>query len=267
MLRQRPQGVRRSARAAALLVACGAGLLHTGSRSWVPTLTGQRRAAVTAAILGCVLPSLDSQPADAFPNQLYESDVPANKKKPGKYPSGLGAYPRKEGQLPDLNGCGKAPNCFSSAATSEFNTFKFAPEIEEAHQLEPWRYTGASKAEAFADVEKVVRAYPVGQKGIDVGGFQVKKADGEKGYLYAQFESGRLGYIDDVEFLVRPDGGDGQAGELRVRSASRQGFLDFGVNAKRLNRIAEDLSKLPGGRWKAQQLTNERYPSYIAQNR
>ena len=28
--------------------------------------------------------------------------------------------------------CGKAPNCFSSAATSEFNTFKFAPEIEEA---------------------------------------------------------------------------------------------------------------------------------------
>ena len=52
-----------------------------------------------------MLPSLESQPADAFPNQLYESDVPANKKKPGKYPSGLGAYPRKEGELPDLNGC------------------------------------------------------------------------------------------------------------------------------------------------------------------
>ena len=33
MLRQRPQGVRRSARATALLVACAAGLLHTGSRS------------------------------------------------------------------------------------------------------------------------------------------------------------------------------------------------------------------------------------------
>ena len=32
----------------------------------------------------------------------------------------------------------------------------------------------SDEAEAFADVEKVVRAYPVGQKGIDVGGFQVR---------------------------------------------------------------------------------------------
>eukprot|EP00420_Gonyaulax_spinifera_P034784 CAMPEP_0197879556 /NCGR_PEP_ID=MMETSP1439-20131203/7613_1 /TAXON_ID=66791 /ORGANISM="Gonyaulax spinifera, Strain CCMP409" /LENGTH=306 /DNA_ID=CAMNT_0043499067 /DNA_START=62 /DNA_END=980 /DNA_ORIENTATION=+ len=221
-----------------------------------------RRALLAASIIGGASALLPADRAHAFKNRLYE--VP-QKKSPGKQPSNLGAVPRSPGAPPDLAGCGRAPNCFSSAAASEFNSFRFAPEVEKAHQLEPWRYSSGGAAAALADLERVVSAYPPGQKGIDGGGFQIIKVDKELGYLYAQFESIKVGYIDDVELLVRSDN-DGKGGEVRVRSASRQGFLDFGVNAKRLIRIATDLNALEGGRWSVPLITNERYPDYIQQN-
>lgn len=40
----------------------------------------------------------------------------------------------------------------------------------------------------------------------------------------------------------------GGAGSVKVRSASRVGYSDYGVNAKRLNRIAEDLVALDSWR-------------------
>jgi uncharacterized protein (DUF1499 family) len=53
-----------------------------------------------------------------------------------------------------------------------------------------------------------------------------------------QFESLKNGYIDDVEFAHINDKGNNA---VQVRSSSRIGYLDFGVNAKRLNYIAQDL--------------------------
>ena len=44
-------------------------------------------------------------------------------------------------------------------------------------------------------------------------------------YLYVQFESRRRGYIDDVEFLLAD-------GTMQLRTSSRLGYLDLGVNAK-----------------------------------
>ena len=44
----------------------------------------------------------------------------------------------------------------------------------------------------------------------------------------------KKGYIDDVEFAVRD-------GLVEVRSGSRVGQTDLGVNARRLNYIAEEL--------------------------
>ena len=69
-----------------------------------------------------------------------------------------------------------------------------------------------------------------GQNGIDGGGFQViaQRASTEGAYLYVQFESLRKGYIDDMEFAV-------QDGRVNVRTSSRLGYLDLGVNAKRYN--------------------------------
>ena len=54
-------------------------------------------------------------------------------------------------------------------------------------------------------------------------------------YLYAEFRSRLLGFVDDVELLR-------QGGVLHVRSASRLGRRDFGVNRKRV----EALRKLLG---------------------
>ena len=50
------------------------------------------------------------------------------------------------------------------------------------------------------------------------------------------------GYIDDFElaYLEQKD----VANEVQVRSSSRVGYLDVGVNGKRLNYIAKDLREL-----------------------
>lgn len=51
-------------------------------------------------------------------------------------------------------------------------------------------------------------------------------------YLYAEFSSKWLGFVDDVEFYL-----DEAAGLIHVRSASRLGGRDFGVNRKRIEAI------------------------------
>ena len=52
------------------------------------------------------------------------------------------------------------------------------------------------------------------------------------GYLYAEFTTRWLRFVDDVEFLV-----DEKAAVIQVRSASRLGRRDFGVNRERIETI------------------------------
>jgi creatinine amidohydrolase len=54
----------------------------------------------------------------------------------------------------------------------------------------------------------------------------------EPGYLYAEFETRWLRFVDDVEFLL-----DAPAGVIHVRSASRLGRKDLGVNRKRIEEL------------------------------
>jgi uncharacterized protein (DUF1499 family) len=56
-------------------------------------------------------------------------------------------------------------------------------------------------------------------------------------YLHATFATSLMGFVDDVEFLL--DAGDGSNAQPRVmvRSASRLGKSDLGVNAKRVERL------------------------------
>ena len=51
-------------------------------------------------------------------------------------------------------------------------------------------------------------------------------------YMRVEFTSRILRYIDDVEFLHDENGG-----VTHVRSASRVGFTDLGVNRKRVEKI------------------------------
>ncbi len=59
--------------------------------------------------------------------------------------------------------------------------------------------------------------------------------DEKPDYLYAEFRSKLLGFVDDFELLQ-------QGGVLHVRSASRLGRRDFGVNRKRVEALRKLLS-------------------------
>ena len=57
-------------------------------------------------------------------------------------------------------------------------------------------------------------------------------------YLYAEFTSRIMGFVDDVEFLFDP-----AASVVHVRSASRIGRSDLGVNRKRIEAIRAAISQ------------------------
>jgi uncharacterized protein (DUF1499 family) len=57
-------------------------------------------------------------------------------------------------------------------------------------------------------------------------------------YLYVEFASKLMGFVDDVEFFFDPS-----AKVIQVRSASRLGKSDLGVNRKRVELIREKLKE------------------------
>lgn len=56
-------------------------------------------------------------------------------------------------------------------------------------------------------------------------------------YLRAEFTSSLMGFVDDVEFYLDLD-----ENAIQVRSASRLGESDLGVNRKRIETIRETLT-------------------------
>jgi len=65
-----------------------------------------------------------------------------------------------------------------------------------------------------------------------VEGMGAKVVKSEPGYLYAQFTTRLMKYVDDVEFWFDP-----AANVIQVRSASRVGRGDLGVNRKRIEAV------------------------------
>ncbi|MDA0280171.1 MAG: DUF1499 domain-containing protein [Proteobacteria bacterium] len=55
-------------------------------------------------------------------------------------------------------------------------------------------------------------------------------------YLYAEFTSSLMGYVDDVEFLY-----DAASNTTHIRSASRVGYSDMGANRGRVEAIRSQL--------------------------
>ena len=64
-----------------------------------------------------------------------------------------------------------------------------------------------------------------------------KVVQANSGYLYVQFTSRMLKFVDDTEFWFDPQGG-----VIQVRSASRLGRKDFGVNRARIEAIRARLA-------------------------
>ena len=57
-------------------------------------------------------------------------------------------------------------------------------------------------------------------------------------YLYVEYASALAGFVDDVEFYFPLDGNI-----IHVRSASRLGYSDFGVNRGRIETIRARLAQ------------------------
>ena len=77
-------------------------------------------------------------------------------------------------------------------------------------------------------------------KGIVEGMDGAKLITNAPDYLYAQYTTPLMKYIDDVEFWFDP-----ATNVIQVRSASRLGKSDFGMNRKRIDAVRAALVAAP----------------------
>jgi uncharacterized protein (DUF1499 family) len=127
----------------------------------------------------------------------------------GRPPANLGV---KDGRLAL---CPRSPNCVASQGDPSDATHFVAPIAIKGDAQAGWR--------ALRDA---------------VAGTERTKIVVEKdGYLRAEFTSKLIGFVDDVEFLL-----DAGARAIHVRSASRLGYRDFGVNRARIETVRAQLA-------------------------
>ena len=127
----------------------------------------------------------------------------------GKRPSNLGVNDGK------LAPCPNTPNCVCSQDT------------DAGHKIEPLTYN-STPAEAIANLKQVIQSMPKAQIITE-----------NTNYLYAEFTSALMGFVDDVEFYL-----DDSAKVIHVRSASRLGKSDLGVNRNRIEAIRTKLKEI-----------------------
>ena len=113
--------------------------------------------------------------------------------------------------------CPKAPKCVSTQSE------------DERHRMEPLSYNG-SLGEARDRILDIVQG---------MEGFRVVTV--ETNYLYVQFRSKGLGFIDDVDFYF-----DGKRKIIHFRSSARFGYYDLKVNRNRMEYIADEFTRLTG---------------------
>lgn len=111
----------------------------------------------------------------------------------------------RNGKLPP---CPDSPNCVSSQSP------------DKRHFVEPIHYDGTGQ-QALDRLNAVLR----GMKRCRV----VTVGDND---IHAEFTSAFFRFVDDVEFHIEND-----AKMIHIRSASRVGYSDFGVNRARMEKI------------------------------
>lgn len=104
--------------------------------------------------------------------------------------------------------CPDTPNCVSSQAP------------DRAHRIEPLPL-GGTPEEALGRLREIIEAMP-----------RAVVEQVEDGRLKARFRSLVFGFVDDLELAADP-----AAGVIHVRSGSRVGYSDLGVNRRRVEEI------------------------------
>lgn len=106
-----------------------------------------------------------------------------------------------------LKACPDRPSCVCST------------DDRERHAIAPLAIPDAHKTAPLAGLAAVVQAMP-----------RTHILEQSDAYLHATFTSRLFRFVDDVEFLL-----DGDV--VHVRSVSRKGYSDLGVNRKRVEAI------------------------------
>lgn len=125
----------------------------------------------------------------------------------GRRPTDLGVRDGKLKPAPS------SPNCVNSQAQ------------DPAHAIAPLSYSTTPEA-ALKAIADIVRNTP-----------RTRIVSQTNDYLYAEYESVLMGFVDDVEFWL-PSGQK----IVHVRSASRLGYSDLGVNRKRIEDVRSRLT-------------------------
>lgn len=113
-----------------------------------------------------------------------------------------------------LGPCPASPNCVSSEAE------------DDAHRVEPLRLA-APAARAWRVAQEEVAALP---------GARIVEQTPD--YLRAECSSALFGFVDDLELQLRAD-----EGVIALRSASRVGHGDMGVNRGRVDTLRAALAQ------------------------
>lgn len=100
------------------------------------------------------------------------------------------------------------------------NTVSSTVDKNDKHYIAPIAFTGDA-ATAWKKLSAIVHASPR---------VRVVKEDAQ--YLYAEFSSAAMGFVDDTEFAL-----DAKASAIHVRSGARLGIRDFDVNRNRIEAI------------------------------
>ncbi|NNJ94863.1 MAG: DUF1499 domain-containing protein [Halobacteria archaeon] len=108
----------------------------------------------------------------------------------------------------DLPPCPASPNCVSSQAGNS------------GQRVEPFAFT-MHPDKALARLKQVLQEAP-----------RTTIVAEEGSYLHAEARSFLFRFVDDVEFKMDTDNR-----VIHVRSASRTGFSDLGVNRRRVERL------------------------------
>lgn len=126
----------------------------------------------------------------------------------GKRPSNLGVSDS------EFAPCPSTPNCVSSDASASDAQHHISPLQLDATQKEIWQI-----------IRETVIEMP-----------RTRIIDETADYLHAECTSALLGFVDDLELHHRTD-----ETLIAIRSASRLGSSDFGVNRKRVETLRDLL--------------------------
>ena len=120
----------------------------------------------------------------------------------------IGCSARGRSNMARMSECPDSPNCVSSQSK------------DGSHFIEPLVFKGDPE-KALVKLEKVILSMKRSEIAIK-----------EPGYIRAVFTSAVFRFKDDVECMI-----DEAKGVINIRSASRLGYSDFGVNRARVEEI------------------------------